>query len=335
MSDNTRDVNEIIVRYLCHTATQEEKTFLHEWLLQSEQNQDEFSQIREAWLLSGTNFDDDDQTEAALGKLKARVAGEQRVVRRPFWMLKPVRVAASIVLLVATALTFFLLGGAYSTPRVIVQNKLLTASDSRGRFVLPDSTVVWLNSNTTLQYPEEFAAATREVVLDGQAYFEVAKNKQKPFIVHAGEMEVEVLGTHFQVANYSHKSVVEAVLVEGSVKVAGCGLENAVTLEPGQLLKYSRRSKTAGVSEVNTSNYTNWTNGRIRFDNTNLADIILNLEQWFATEITCDPQLAQSISVSFTVRIGDTLDEILESMSMVAPIKCCKVDNMIEITPNS
>ncbi|MGM9811861.1 MAG: FecR family protein [Muribaculaceae bacterium] len=335
MSDNARDIDEIIVRYFNHTATQEEKTFLHEWLMQSKQNQDDFSQIREAWLLSGTNFDDDDQTEAALRKLKARVAGEQRVVRRPFWMLKPVRVAASIVLLVATALTFFLLGGAYSTPRVVVQNKLLTASDSRGRFVLPDSTVVWLNSNTTLQYPEEFAAATREVVLDGQAYFEVAKNKEKPFIVHAGEMEVEVLGTHFQVSNYSHKSSVEAVLVEGSVKVAGCGLENAVALEPGQLLKYSRRSGEANVSEVNTSNYTNWTNGRIRFDNTNLADIILNLEQWFATEITCDPQLAQSISVSFTVRIGDTLDEILESMSMVAPIKCRKTDGGIEIMPNN
>ncbi len=335
MSENVRDINEIIVRYFDRTATQEERNFLHEWLQQSRQNQDEFSQIREAWLLSGANLDDDDQTEAALRKLKARIAGEQRAIRRPFWMLKPVRVAASIILLMATALTFFLLGGAYGTPKVVVQNKLLTASDSRGRFVLPDSTVVWLNSNTTLQYPEEFTASTREVTLDGQAYFEVAKNKEKPFIVHAGEMQVEVLGTHFQVANYSHKSSVEAVLVEGSVKVAGCGMENAVMLEPGQLLKYSRRSGEANVSEVNTANYTNWTNGRIRFDNTNLGDIILNLEQWFATDIACDPQLAQSIKVSFTVRIGDTLDEILESMSMVAPIKCRKTDDVIEIMPNN
>ncbi|MGN0213540.1 MAG: FecR family protein [Muribaculaceae bacterium] len=335
MSDKNDGINEIIIRYLDHTATPDEENILLDWLQQSAQNSDEFSQIRDLWLLSKTVSENDEETEEALRNLRLRIASRPKKAffsPKVLWLTK---VAASIVLLLATAITAFFAGKSASEPNTVIQNKLLTADGSRGRFVLPDSTVVWLNSNTVLQYPEEFTASAREVILEGQAYFEVSKNKEKPFRVHAGKMDVEVLGTHFQVANYDHKSAVEAVLVEGSVRVAGCGLKNPVTLQPGQLLSYNKQSGSAGVSEVNTSNYTNWTHGRIRFDNSKLADIILNLEQWFATEIKCDPGLARKVSVSFTVRVGDTLDEILESMSMVAPITYSKTNGIIQISPNS
>ncbi|MGM9802933.1 MAG: FecR family protein [Muribaculaceae bacterium] len=335
MSDKNDGINEIIIRYLDHTATQDEENILLEWLQQSAQNGDEFSRIRDLWILSKTVSEDDEETEAALRNLQQRIAGRQKKAffsPKVLWLTK---VAASIALLVATAITAFYAGKLTTEPEAVIQNKLLTADGSRGRFVLPDSTVVWLNSNSVLQYPEEFTASAREVILEGQAYFEVSKNKEKPFRVHAGKMDVEVLGTHFQVANYSHKSAVEAVLVEGSVRVTGCGLKTPVTLQPGQLLSYNKQSGSTGVSEVNTNNYTNWTHGRIRFDNSKLADIILNLEQWFTTEIECDPDLARKISISFTVRVGDTLDEILESMSMVAPITISKSDGIIQITSNS
>lgn len=331
MENETTHIDELILRYLDYTIEPQERNTLQQWLEQSEHNRTHFSQMRDAWLLSHAEHDDEPDTDAALSRLMARLVAQAPAPRGRVVPIGVLKVAAGIALLVATAITFFMLGGTYGAPEVVVQNRLITADDSRGRFVLPDSTVVWLNAKSVLQYPEEFTASTRQVTLEGQAYFEVAKDKAKPFIVHAGEMDVEVLGTHFQVSNYRHKRLVEAVLVEGSVKVAGCHMQQPVVLQPGQMLAYNKRSCDTAVSEVNTGNYVNWTQGRISFDNTPLSDILLNLEQWFATDIDCPPVLADNVKVTFTVRIGDTLDEILESLAMVAPIRYSKTDDVVQI----
>lgn len=327
------DINEIIIRFLDGSATQPEKDFLLDWLKQSEQNKNDFSQVRDLWLLSNAVSEDDEGTEIALSRLRQRIQKtEKKNIFSPA-IYQLMKVAAIFILLFTVGYISYYWGEKSKEADTVILNRLLTAKGGKGRFILPDSTIVWLNSNTVLEYPEKFTASAREIRLKGQAYFEVKRDENKPFKVYAGKLEVEVLGTHFIVENYPHKADVEAVLVEGSVKVTGCNMNHSVVLTPGQLISYNKRDKRTDVQIVNTNNYTSWMNDKMIFDNNKLTDIIINLEKWFITEIKCDPAFAQTVSMSFSVQSGDTLEDILKAMALVSPIKYQWEDNVLHILP--
>lgn len=328
------DINEVIIRFLDGSATRHEKDFLLDWLKQSDQNKDDFSQIRDLWLLSNATSKDDEETEMALDKLKRKIlrTEKKKNIFSPF-VYQIMKIAAVFIMLFIVGYSSFYWGEKSTESNTVILNRLLTAKGGKGRFILPDSTVVWLNSNTILEYPETFSASVREVHLEGQAYFEVKKNKKKPFKVHAGEMEVEVLGTHFTVENYQHKSELEAVLVEGSIKISGCNMSHSVVLTPGELISYNKKSERTDIQVIDTDNYTNWMHDRMTFDNSKLSDIIINLEKWFITEIECDPDFSQNVSMSFSVQNGETLDDILKAMDFVLPIEYYWENSILHILP--
>lgn len=204
MKEETNDINEIIIRYLDGSAGLEEKRALLHWLKQSDGNRDDFIATRDLWLSCNVAVGNELEVDIALGKLKDRILQEQGRMERKSrakiksWsvILRWTRVAAVLILLLGIG---YVIGSwqEHSIPDVIVQNQLITAKGSKGRFSLPDGSVVWLNSETKLTYPSQFASDKRLVSLEGEAYFEVAKDTKKPFVVQAGEIEVEVLGTSF------------------------------------------------------------------------------------------------------------------------------------------
>lgn len=137
---------------------------------------------------------------------------------------------------------------------------------SKGRFTLPDGSVVWLNSETKLTYPNQFADDRRLVSLEGEAYFEVAKDAKKPFVVQAGEIDVEVLGTCFDLDSYSSGEFVKTALLNGSVKISGKALKDPVYLKPDELFRYRKSDQTASVEEAKAGLYTDWIKDRLVFD---------------------------------------------------------------------
>lgn len=340
MKSEIVDINEVMIRFLEGTATAEEKVSLLTWLKHSESNRSDFSEVRDLWLLGSTIATDDIETEIALDRFKERIRmTEVELPKKKFSFRKPMnsflRVAAVFLILLSVGFTFYHLGSSSIKEQPKIMNKLMTADGSKGRFILPDSTVVWLNSNSLLEYPETFTASAREVRLSGEAYFEVRKDEKHPFRVHAGEMEVEVLGTHFIVDNYARKSEVETVLVEGSVKVTGCKMNHSVVLIPGQLINYNKKSEQVDVQIVNTADYMSWIQNELIFDNDKLADIIINLEKWYGVEIVSLPEFAKEVSMSFSVRNGESLEEILKAMALVAPIKYYWDNGILHIIPKT
>lgn len=332
------DINEVIIRFLDGSATNKEKADFLDWLKQSERNRNDFSEVRDLWLLGNTVVSDDIETEIALGHLKERI--QLAEIKGPkknlsshklmHWFLKT---AAVFVILLSVGSTSYYLGSHSMGEEPTVMNRLLTADGSKGRFVLPDSTVVWLNSNSLLEYPETFTASAREVRLSGEAYFEVQRNEKIPFRVHAGEMDIEVLGTRFIVGNYQRRSAVEAVLVEGSVKVEGCKMNHSVVLTPGQLISYDKGTEDVDVQMVNVADYISWIQDELIFDNDKLADIIVNLEKWYGVDIVCSSDFANRVSMSFSVRNGESLDDILRAMTLVAPINYNWEQDTLRIYP--
>lgn len=160
-------------------------------------------------------------------------------------------------------------------------NKLSTPRGGQFRVVLPDGTKVWLNSASSLRYPTAFTGKERIVELEGQGYFEVAQNAAQPFKVKANDMEVQVLGTHFDIMAYADENTVNTTLLEGAVQVKE-GNETRL-LKPGQ--QAILKSHAFTVQEADVRKVLAWKNGLFVFNNMALPAILREVARWYDVEI--------------------------------------------------
>ena len=188
--------------------------------------------------------------------------------------------------------------------------------------VLPDNTTVWLNSNSTINYPTEFTKKTREVHLEGEAYFDVTKDADHPFIVTAKNYQIKVLGTEFDVNAYSDSaSGFHTTLVSGSIEMSMTG-ENArqpMILLPGQRLSYNAENDKVSVSYVDTQSLTSWRTGRITFYHTSLSDVLMMIGNTFGVRFIINNMSAinNTYTGSFDIQ---SLDNILYTLEAIADI---------------
>lgn len=162
-------------------------------------------------------------------------------------------------------------------------NTLSTPTGGQYNIVLADGTKVFLNAVSSIKYPTQFNGDQRIVELEGEAYFEVAKNKNKPFLVKSDNQTIEVLGTHFNVNAYDNESAVKTTLLEGSVAVSS--KNQKAILRPGQQSRVSESSNKIGVKEVDTEAAIAWKNGRFKFDNADLKSVMKQLERWYGIKV--------------------------------------------------
>lgn len=334
MKEKSNDINEIIIRYLDGSAELEEKIFLLQWLKQSDDNRENFTVTRDLWLSCNVAAESDLEVDIALANLKDRIWQEHirmSTKQRGLPMvLRWIRVAAVLLLLLGVGYGLGRLGK-ISVSDVIVQNQLITAKGSKGRFTLPDGSVVWLNSETTLIYPNHFIGNKRTVILEGEAYFEVAKDVKKPFIVQAGGIDVEVLGTSFNLDSYSAGESVQTALLSGKVKITGKALKEPVYLHPNELFTYRKSDQGTSVEEAKVGLYVDWIKDRLVFDNDRLTDILISMEGRYNMDIECPERFAASTRLSFTIR-QESIEEVMEAMSQIAPIRYEIKGNKVYIT---
>ncbi|WP_428230553.1 FecR family protein [Flavobacterium sp.] len=172
----------------------------------------------------------------------------------------------------------------------VTYNTLKIPYGKKFRLELSDGTLVHLNSGTTLKYPVKFIAGeNRQVFLDGEAFFDVAKDAKHPFIVNADALNVRVLGTHFNVSNYPEDAVTDVVLVEGSVGMYRSNEEfdanKNTILKPGYKGSFDRESAMISTKPVITDIYTSWINGGLTFRNMTFRNIITKLERRYNVTI--------------------------------------------------
>lgn len=194
------------------------------------------------------------------------------------------------------------------------EGKLLTLSTPKGgqyQVILPDGSKVWLNAASKLRYPKKFLTSQRNVELDGEAYFEVARNEKQPFIVKTPNEQVEVLGTHFNINSYSEDKVSKVALVEGKVKVATHS--QSKILQPGQQSRL--KNQQMDVQEVNTEEIIAWKNGEFAFNNESLGTSMRQLARWYDIDIQVDPSLEQ-LALWGSVSRLDNFDKVLKIIKM-------------------
>ena len=150
---------------------------------------------------------------------------------------------------------------------------------------LPDGTRVWLNAASSLRYPASFDGKERRVKLDGEAYFEVAPNKSKPFLVESKEQVVEVFGTHFNVNSYTDEADVRTTLLEGSVKVSIPGSSSFRVLKPGQQTSVGRSGASISVKDIDVEEAIAWQKGHFTFSNEDIQSIMRQVARWYNVEV--------------------------------------------------
>lgn len=237
-------------------------------------------------------------------------------------------VAASILLLLAVGgMTFyFAKENKKEAPVYIVTSGIQNMQS----VYLPDGTVVQLGPGSKLTYPSVFSGNAREIHLDGQAFFDVHKNPGKPFIVHTPHMDVQALGTAFEVFNYAIENKLETVLLNGKVKI---GLNNPTgerkefILSPNEKIIHDKRSDLTSILDVDADKYTSWRKQKIlSFENEKLSMIIPRLEQWYGRKIMCQQDLAEKYRFTFKVR-DESLERILFMMGESSPLGHQKTTN--------
>jgi ferric-dicitrate binding protein FerR (iron transport regulator) len=192
-----------------------------------------------------------------------------------------------------------------------------------------DGTNVWLNAGSNLKYKQNFGGKNREVFLEGEAFFSVAKNKEIPFIVHAGNSQIKVHGTEFNVKAYGNEPVIETVLVEGKVEFLSGG--GAVMMKPGEQLLFTRKSGVVKTKEVNTGEFTSWKGGKIYFNNETLFNLTRQLERWYEVTFTFQDERIKNYRFSGVINKERSLDYTLKIIQDINKVKFKINKEQIEI----
>lgn len=207
------------------------------------------------------------------------------------------------------------------------QSKLIVPKGRRSSIILSDNSRIWLNSGTTLVYPSSFKGDKREIYVDGEIYIEVEKDSLRPFFVKTSKLNIEVLGTKFNVSAYSSDMEQMVTLVEGSIAITNSGKKNI--LQPNQLLTIADNGDYK-INDVSVMDYICWRYGWIQAHTTSLKELAKRLSRYYDKEIICDPQV-NMLKCSGKLVLFDDLEKVLYTISKNMNIDYRYKDNKIEL----
>ncbi|PTX62259.1 FecR family protein [Kordia periserrulae] len=213
-----------------------------------------------------------------------------------------------------------------------------TITIPRGRTLqlnLSDGSKVWLNAGTEFRFPQNFNAEKdhRTVFLKGEAFFDVESDKNKPFIVNSNEIQVEVLGTQFNVSSYDNENKLTTTLVEGSIAIAEKDNTNTTILTPSHQAVFDKKGKTLHTKKVNTKIYTSWMDNVLIIDNYTFSEILKRLERKFDVKIVNASSIEnESGNYKGEFSYNDTIEDILYTISLSKPFKYTKTNETITIS---
>lgn len=306
-------------------------------LLQEDPGNQDFAAALEDLMTTSTVYEGavpERETDDFIQGVHARISQKRGKARNiPFNWRLPVAAAAALIIM-AIGLAYFLNRETVHT----LPNVVATKKGNKTNIVLPDGTKVWVNADSRLTYDQSFGQHTREVELTGEAYFDVAHDRKRPFIVHTNNIDVRVFGTAFNVRCYADESSTQTTLVRGSVQI---NLKHAkdqkIMLAPNEKLvvqnaypKQQLKSSAVEAPQIELlaikSNprdsfvtETEWVNNKLVFDKDQLEQIIPVLERWYNIKIVCrNKPVTQTFSGTFE---NDKLEDVLQSLQLSAGIR--------------
>lgn len=277
--------NNIVEKYIRGSISEEEYNELQQQI-QNDSDSSVGDMLNECWQ---KDLNIHVMPRAAKERTRRLINEKIKKDMRRVWFKRASTIAASIlipVLIISTVYFYKEMDHYKQRPNIVSVNK-----GQRAGITLPDGTIVHLNSESKLTYTPDFNGKLREVVLEGEAFFEVTPNKEKPFIVKTSVFDVEVLGTSFNVSVYNDENIVETALMEGKVKLTmqGCP-SKPVYLTPSQKFIYSRSDRQGTISIMEGDTELAWKQGILAFNAEPLEEVFRKIERWYGVTMHYDKE---------------------------------------------
>lgn len=235
--------------------------------------------------------------------------------------------AASVLFIIALSAYLFSETGT-------VEMVTLSTTDQIREIILPDGSNVVLSHYSSITYPCEFKGDTRNVILQGEGYFDVSKDKEHPFIVEAHDIQVKVLGTQFNIQAYSNDPDIKTTLLEGSVAISNIRNDNSIILQPDETGIFCKESaKLYQKSNPNAKDDIAWRNNNIIFNDLALSQIATNLSNYYNIEIKITDNNLKKYKLTARFENGESLDDILSLLQAVGNFSYTKNSRAIIIEP--
>ncbi len=313
MGDQMND--DTLIQFLNkETSTQENEEILR-WVSSSEDNRDQFREIHQAFQVSNQKlFQREIDIEQAWNKLnnklpKTKIKG--KVISLEIFN----RIAVSVLVILTVGF-----GSLWVNDHFLANPKsglvvFEAPSGEKSKIVLADGSQVWLNSETKLQYD---AMNPRSVILNGEAYFEVKKDRSHPFLILTSSgMKVKVTGTKFNLRSYDDELFVETSLEEGEVIIEGKNSNKLAILKPGQQSKYDINSQKIQVQNVSSEIYSIWRNNELQFSDITFEELVPRIERWYGISIKLDSGIEKDDRFTMTIKT-ESLRELLNMMQLTS-----------------
>ncbi len=328
-------IYKIIRIHLSGNPTPEESCVLRNWLNESDDNTLLYREMRKAWQEKSAEpqLVNTDELAEKIWKRALGSASKANFYHEIAWQYWA-KIAAVVLLFIGSATTLYFLTDFDSAENeVSLENDTIIKTNPGGqksRFNLPDGSVVWLNAESTLRYKTSDFDSLRQVELSGEAFFEVAKDPAKKFMVFAKGLYTTALGTAFNVQAYPNTNVVEIALVEGNVKIDTEGMP-AELLKPGSALAYDLQSRQTKKFKFDTELVLGWKEGRLIFRGDSMEEFISKTERWYGVkiEVSGSPSDIWSLSGYYE---NVPLDYLLEDVKFSSGFSYKIQKNKVNIT---
>ncbi|MCS2891018.1 FecR domain-containing protein [Parabacteroides faecis] len=325
-----QDYIQLFDKFLLKQASPEEVQMLIQWLKSEGSFQD---WMDEEWDAASSGMDTDLQ-QKLLGQIKQKISLEmqQAPLKRNKYRtiyLWTARIASVIILLLLTGISVY----RYAMEQQKMQDMIVSVEKGqKANVVLPDGSKVWVNSDSRLIYGSRFTSKERILELEGEAYFEVAPDKDRPFIVETKNISVKALGTSFDVKSYKEDNWVSAVLMTGKVEVWS---ENEkLILEPNQRILFDKSTGKMEKSRVmDATDFSGWMYNTLSFEAETFENIVQTLQRLYNTKIVFESESLKKYR--FTGSPGNTsLESILQILSLTSPLSYEVKDSVIVLREN-
>ena len=316
-------IYELIGKYLADEVSEKERVIVQNWLNESERNAREFELHKKAWEETHISYRRSD-SESVFKNILNKIDDQQELdiadhhqpatkkVKQRFIFIA--KIAASLLLFATIWYYFNTVAPKSESPELALKTvHKYNLAGQKSKIYLPDGSEVWLNAESEITFPEKFSNEKREVVLEGEAFFNVIKNLNQPFIVKTGKVSTTVLGTSFNVKAFENEPTIYVALKNGRVKVeledeAG---KEAMFLEPGEALKYNKSNAMALKEEFDQEMLLAWKDGVIVFKDAGFDEIIKTLSRWYGVQFEIENRNNDTWSYS-----GSFDNAILENVLM-------------------
>ncbi|MDD2595084.1 MAG: DUF4974 domain-containing protein [Bacteroidales bacterium] len=340
----------LLIKNICGEASRQEQEIIYDWIEKHELNRRYYTKLYNSMVASGLAAQSSQAiTREEMDSIYASIRHGSKIKGRRHIYLGILKYAAALIILASLSLNLYQYLDKNKKEEILTADTIFSAADVtytfytekgvKGRIMLPDSSVVWLNSGSKVKYPEQFDSKSRKLQFSGEGFFEVVKNQDWPMeiLTSKGTM-VKVLGTTFHLRSYDDDDDEQATLFTGRINITkkvnstkGDDIYQTVELKPNESIVFSKKRRQEQVESADTSKSVAWKRGELLFNKTPLSDVFKKLERWHGMKIIVnDPSV---LNYTFTASFGsESMVQIMELLKFTTLVDYKIVDNTVYVS---